>query len=417
MQDDDCEMQRVTANPVLESMAQNGETDRDSASVRSIVSATPSVEGTDPFSTLGALYNGNISYDKFVRLSAKIKAKIDESIKDWDDDDEIKTFITSSHMVLYKWKDYMSIPRIGYIFRKSLWFGARLKDKEGRFLPEDNNSRFLMLFHDSASLFTLAIAYLVLFGEVSILIVIVEEMRHSSCHIDYSKGDVTLVPLLLCTLYAASVASDRFFRFTPFELTGQTMESYCAIADILVHMGKTYIPAYVNFNAMFGKDLQRIMETDPSRKTEIQKAMLVSHLQDSTTIFLTLALQAANMLLLTTVAIVMGTSTHLLSLIQNFVSVEIVVHIHEFIPNALRLRDMSQQSFNSSFTAVGIVLVSYSFLDLKCLEVCIHFRTFSLSLFACTGTRCAIYVYCCLVHIDGKKIGKCWAFANVHKRR
>jgi len=312
--------------------------------VRSVTNSTSSHSGN-------VLWNSSISYDRFVRLSGTFKEKIDEACRDWNQDDDESTFLDSSHLILYKWHDYMSIPQ-RHAFANIL-YGARKKDKDGRFLEEDNHCRFLFVFHDAQSLFIMGLSYLVVFGEISILFAIVSELLDENCHNDaISKGTITLVPLVLCTLYAASVASEAFFRFTPFELTGQSLESYCAIADILVKLGKRYIPYHINFTFMFREDLNRIAEADPSRREAIRKVLIESSLRDSTTFILTIALQFANFLLLTTVAIVMGTSQTLLQLIQNFVSVEIVVHIHEFIPKALRLRDLSPQSFNSSFTAV-----------------------------------------------------------------
>lgn len=312
-----------------------------------------SVNSTNTNANTDVLSNGNISYDKFVRLAAKMRSKIDEACKDWDDNDEEKTFLTSSHMIMYKWHDYMSIPH-RHPFAKIV-FGAREKDNEGRFTKEDNHCRFMFVFHDASSMFIMFLSYLVIFGEISILIAIVSELLHQNCHTTQPTGNITLVPLILCTLYAASVASEAFFRFTPFELTGQSMESYCAIADILVATGRKTIPGYVNFTLMFSEDLKRIAERDPSRKEAVTKVLIESTLRDSSTFIMTVALQFANVLLLTTVAIVMGTSHDLIMLIQNFVSVEIVVHIHEFIPKALRLRDLSPHAFNNSFTAVRTV--------------------------------------------------------------
>jgi hypothetical protein len=301
-------------------------------------------------SVTDVLSNGNVSYDRFVKLSNRIKSKIDEACRDWDDNDDDKTFLKSSHMVLYKWHDYASIP-IYHPFANRIW-GAREKDQEGRFLPEDNYCRFLFIFHDFSSFYIMGLSYIVIFGEISMLIAIVSQLIEDNCNHALPHGTVTLVPLILCTLYASSVAAESFFQFTPFELTGQTKESYCAIADILVALGKKSIPRYINFNKMFSEDLKRIAEQDPSRKDAVNEILLQAALRDSSTFILTIALQAANVLLLTTVAIVMGTSHSVLSLVQNFVSVEIIVHIHEFVPKALRLRDLSPHAFNSSFTAV-----------------------------------------------------------------
>jgi hypothetical protein len=305
-------------------------------------------------SVTDVLSNGNVSYDRFVKLSNRIKSKIDEACRDWDDNDDDKTFLKSSHMVLYKWHDYMSFPTY-HPFANRIW-GSRQKDQEGRFLPEDNHCRFLFVFHDFSSFYIVGLSYIVIFGEISMLIAIVSQLIEQNCNHALPKGTVTMVPLILCTLYASSVAAESFFHFTPFELTGQTKESYCAIADILVALGQKSIPRYINFNKMFSEDLKRIAEEDPSRKDAVNKILLQAALRDSSTFILTIALQAANILLLTTVAIVMGTSHSVLLLVQNFVSVEIIVHIHEFVPKALRLRDLSPHAFNSSFTAVRLCM-------------------------------------------------------------
>lgn len=296
------------------------------------------------------LGEGNVSYDKFLKLSKNFKKKIDDACRDWVDDDDEKSFLTSSHLILYKWHDYMSVP-IRHPFANILW-GARAKDNDGNYIEDDNN-RFLFLFHDSHSFFIMGVAYIVIFGEISILIAIVSRLFSDNCNHGLPKGTVTLVPLILCTLYASSVAAEAFFRFTPFELTGQSMESYCAIADILLATGKATVPRHINFLKMFSADLNRIAIEQPERREQVNKILVEAALRDSSTFILSIALQFANILLLTTVAIVMGTSHDLLTLISNFISVEIVVHIHEFVPKALRLKDLSPQSFNSSYTAVS----------------------------------------------------------------
>ena len=112
-------------------------------------------------SVTDVLGEGNVSYDKFLMLSKTIKKRIDHACKDWVDDDDEKTFLTSSHLILYKWHDYMSVP-IRHPFANIIW-GARSKDNEGNYIEDDNN-RFLFLFHDSNSLFIMGVSYIVIFA-------------------------------------------------------------------------------------------------------------------------------------------------------------------------------------------------------------------------------------------------------------
>jgi hypothetical protein len=64
--------------------------------------------------------------------------------------------------------------------------------------------------------------------------------------------------------------------------------------------------------------------------------------------FVALGLQLSNALLLLVVAYVMGTAASYTDLISKFISVEIVIHIHELVPRVLRMQDHSPNLYNKS---------------------------------------------------------------------
>ena len=67
------------------------------------------------------------------------------------------------------------------------------------------------------------------------------------------------------------------------------------------------------------------------------------------TITITVMLQASNLLLLVTVGIVIATAPNYSALIQNFITTEVIIHVHEFVPKALKIRDKSSWNFNVSW--------------------------------------------------------------------
>ena len=61
-----------------------------------------------------------------------------------------------------------------------------------------------------------------------------------------------------------------------------------------------------------------------------------------------------NVLLVLTVGVIMAISTDMLSLVQNFIAVEILVHVHEMIPPLMRLQDRSPHRFNKNWREVNV---------------------------------------------------------------
>jgi len=69
-----------------------------------------------------------------------------------------------------------------------------------------------------------------------------------------------------------------------------------------------------------------------------------------------------NLMLVITIGIIMGRSTDTIALVQNFISIEILVHVHEMIPEVLRLKDRSPEKFNKNWRQVfyiSILLLYY----------------------------------------------------------
>eukprot|EP01033_Poteriospumella_lacustris_P007909 gene7910-5685_t len=205
---------------------------------------------------------GNISFFDYLRLAETYDVKIRRlcgklSNPERDEDDE---FLESTHLILYKWHDYFSLPKR---FNANFLYGEQATLADGTFDPNDNN-RTLLGFRNPDCLFVVILAYIVLIAELGVLIGVVYDLLYD-CSSSESK-QITSLAVQLCTLYAATVASNAFFRFLPFEITGQKPAGYCALVEA-----------------------------------------------------------------------------------ANFVSVEIVVHIHEFIPRAMRIVDRSPGAFNASF--------------------------------------------------------------------
>lgn len=308
--------------------------------------------------------NGNITFLEYLRLAEAYELKIRRQCgklanPERDEDDE---FLESTHLILYKWHDYFSFPKK---FGSKWLFGAQKKFENGEYDPEDND-RFLFGFRDADAFFIVFLSYVILFAELAILIGIVNELVGSGCSSRQSQ-DVTSLSVQLCTLYAASVASNSYFRFFPFEVTGQTPAGFCVLTQASLLRGETKIPTYFNSLSIFQKDIEKVGKdkTDAEAQSLILLYAAENVINDLIVFATTLALQVCNGLLLTTVAIVMATSPDLLSLIQNFVSVEIVVHIHEFVPKALRIVDRSPNRFNASYVDVSlfstIIMYTYRF--------------------------------------------------------
>lgn len=296
----------------------------------------------DPNAPVNIPNGGKINFWDLQDLAEVYEAKITawkEANEEAVEKEKETMFLKSTHLILYKWQDYLSIPTD---LSGNILFGIRKQREDGTF----DNNRVLFVFHDWDSLFTVALGYMVVLAELAILFAIVTELL-SPCK---SIGDsVSAIPVALCTMYAASVASDNAMRFFPFEMTCQDPANYCALVEARLVQKLKPIPFAFETTGIFEKDLDELVKSNPEEAKVIQIGVAQDKFQSLVTWCMTCALQLSNLLLLTTVAIVMGTSDSILSLIQNFVSVEIVVHIHEFIPRALRLKDHSPDKFNCSY--------------------------------------------------------------------
>lgn len=296
---------------------------------------------------------GNISFLEYLRLAELYDAQIHKRCRKLagsseESDKNENKFLESSHLILFKWKDYFNIPKK---FDSNFIYGKQRKLENGEYDPLDN-SRTLFGFRDIDSFFVVALAYIVLFAELAILMGVVYDLVGEGCDGKQSAQVISLT-IELCTFYAASVASHSYFRFCPFETTGQTPAGYCVLAEAALLRGEKKVPSYFNNIVIFGKDIEQLLSNkekiDRETKSLLLRFTAETILNDLFIFGTAVALQLCNFLLLTTVAMVMATSPDLLTLIQNFVSVEIVVHIHEFIPTALRIEDRSPDKFNVSY--------------------------------------------------------------------
>ena len=287
------------------------------------------------------------------------------------EENEIKTFLRSSHMIAFKLSDYISLPRhftfdISGLF--SILFGSRMLDENKRYVKEDN-SRFLLIFHDPYCVFYVSISILVFACQIATLYYILfyefYGNRFEWCN---SKKAKSIFAIYLCIVYACYTATKDFTDYFPFELTGKPLDEYCFIVQKKVESGM-YPPHtfwFENFLKFF-----RILCDSKSAKETNKRAkefydLFVTILAFSVIVF-------SNYLLLFTLSLQIAMATSTVDLLQNFISIEIIMHIHEVVPSIFRMKDLSPERFQKSWPLVILSLMLLLPLPLLLL-FCIEYR-------------------------------------------
>lgn len=290
--------------------------------------------------------------DALLATIAARLARLDE--KEKRDEDDI--YLTSTHQILFKLSDYASLPgRLpscdfsGFL---SIIIGNRKCGRKGHFIADDH-SRFLFVFHNAASaylVFCAVIIFLAQFVAVFALLKEAHETEITSC-----SDSVSVYPILLCILYSAAAALDDLLSCVPFEIVGISRLEYCFKITKANMQGKQGRFFY------WSKTIGRLWK---SGTPEEKFKHLFDFYELLSAVGPSFFLLINNLQLVITIGIIMAISTDMLSLVQNFIAVEILVHVHEMIPPLMRLQDRSPHRFTkdvrqalNSFEKIGAIPV------------------------------------------------------------
>ena len=149
--------------------------------------------------------------------------------------------------------------------------------------------------------------------------------------------------ILLCILYAAAAAVEDVFVCIPFEIVGLSKKEYCEIVTRNCEHGLSSRCVY------WSKTILRLWAPGtPEEK--------FSHIYDFyellSAIVPAVFLIGNNIYLVVTIGTIMAISGDTLTLVQNFISVELLVHVHEIIPRIVRLKDRSPHRLNKNWRLV-----------------------------------------------------------------
>ena len=259
--------------------------------------------------------------------------------------------LPSSHMVFYKISDYMSIPKNSTCDFQGLMqvvVGGRKQDRHGYFIAEDQ-SRFLIVFNDFNSFFILSVSILIFFCQY---LVIVQLFWDSSATMNDDEGEsspISLFAIILCIVYAAYIAASDFANFFPFELVGKSQYEFCRIVHKYVEDGKKppltfWVDALVRF-------IKVPVETS-SLEEAYSRAETFWNVAVS--VVCTLSFTSQNIFLAIVLGLTIKNANTTIEMIQNFVSLEIIVHVHETIPLIFGFIDLSPERFKKSWPSVSL---------------------------------------------------------------
>jgi len=144
-------------------------------------------------------------------------ARLDQKEKKDDDDD---VYLTSTHHILFKLSDYMSLPRkvsCNISGVASILFGNRKCDEKGHFRSDDH-SRFLVVFHNIASAYLVFCAVMIFLAQFLAVWTLLKEAYLTN--IESCTDSVSVYPILLCIMYSAAAALDDLLNILPFEIVG-----------------------------------------------------------------------------------------------------------------------------------------------------------------------------------------------------
>lgn len=266
--------------------------------------------------------------------------------------------LSSTHLVFFKISDYID-------FEPPSAQGIR--------------NRFLVVFKNVECFCDFAIATIILMSQIVVMGNIFHESKHDCVENGYLKN--LWMGGILCSLYAASVSTEALLLALPYEIIGTTPEG----AEQLIHLveeskrKKTDLFSDANSrlsdagddahntNPIHHHDTQVVPEVQPAEEAkgtislndvppdsytefDLRVVRQVSATAVSYVYLWAVAvfLQLSNVLLLLVVGSVMGSATSFTDLVSRFISVEIVIHVHEIVPRILKIRDKSPKRYNKS---------------------------------------------------------------------
>jgi len=259
-----------------------------------------------------------------------------------------KKTLKSSSKVLFKLSDYVSLPRKfacnfqGFL---SLLLGSRRQDKDGKYLAGDH-SRFLFIFHSPRAFFIVSLALTVLIAQYLTVAFIVMNSTVQFPPCDYNPEN-SQAAVALCVIYAAYVATQDFNEHFPFELVGKNKEDYCRIINAKVRIG--VIPSSTYWLETIMKFIKIPFESKSIQETN-KRAKDFYELMTCIVCFSMML--SMNALLLSALALSIAYASTTVNQLQNFVAIEIVMHIDEVIPKIFRIEDISPERYSKSWPLV-----------------------------------------------------------------
>ncbi len=228
------------------------------------------------------------------------------------------------------------------------------------------DQRFLLFFYDYESFFTVTLAVLVMFAHISFLYSIIKEVS-KNC-IANSTADLYFA-VLLCTFYAANVATDSFMSYLPFEVFGLTRKELVEYWSSKIELAGGDRPAESRSstssfaNSMLlqrlGRDIPLSRLTDENfkhlslqGKIGVNVEIFKSSVSTGFIWGVIGTILLSNIALLVSVGIILGTNDTYVGVVQNFIAVEIVTYVHELVPKALQIFDVDPDYCSSSWFQV-----------------------------------------------------------------
>lgn len=254
-------------------------------------------------------------------------------------------YIDSTHKILFKISDYASFPKRklrSWDSFKTILIGSRRKDIHGNFHPEDQ-SRLLFIFHDLRSLYLLFFAGFLFAAQFLSLVFIFSDALNLA---EECTDTISTYPLILCVLFAAAQATEDLYDVLPFELVGVSREEYCLNVSRANFKGQRASSTFW-FDTI--KEVFSTVDLKSERGRQEKLQSIVDFGLLCSAVVPTLFLVVNNIYLVITIGVIMGGSPDIITLVQNFVSVEILVHAPEMIAKIMRIRDRSPDRFNKSW--------------------------------------------------------------------
>lgn len=164
-------------------------------------------------------------------------------------------------------------------------------------------------------------------------------------YVEGKNTNIIQYPILLCILYAGSAAVEDLFSIClPFEMIGISKEEYCLIVHKSLAVGKK--PS----RTFWLKSIFRVIS--PTNVLEEKLRHLFEFYEFFTGVGVSIMLTANNAMFVVVIGVLMGYSTDLLSLVQNFIAVEVLIKTHEYIARIMRIKDRSPWRFNKNWRQV-----------------------------------------------------------------